>query len=363
MPTTYKVLGQTSAVAPSTSAVTLNLIKDPSFNLYTNSVASSTTFTATNTNNPISSTSNFWNAATSGSTSEWRFSSVIPYSITPPFGGSNSSVGFYHSSTNTNSVFLNYGYLPNVNFGATNTGSFDITKAIPVTPGTSYYLGATAYNRGTVMQYVKYMSIAWWTSTGAYISENTTPLTLTNGSWVRTTSPATTAPLTAAYATIYFEFSTGADNTNIFIDGVAFSTSTTLPTTFVEPLSPAATVLTAPFDKKTNGYNVDNTFEAITTLSYAGVLQTLYTVPAGSSAVVSTITVSDMTSPASTYRIAVVPSGATLATKHFIATDVPISGNSTVTMTLGITLAAGDSIRVAADDAGIQFSAFGSEIS
>lgn len=363
MPTTYKVLGQTSAVAPSTSAVTLNLVKDPSFNLYTNTTGTDPAFTASNTNNPISSTSNFWNAATDGATNEWRFSSVIPYSITPPFGGSNSAVGFYHSGSSANSVFLNYGYLPNVNFGGTNTGSVDITKAIPVTPGTSYYLGATVYNRGNVMQYSKLMSIVWWTSTGAYISENTTTLTLTTGSWVRTTSVARTAPSTAAYATIYFQFSTGYDNTNIFIDGVAFSTSTTLPTTFVEPISPTTTVLTSPFDKKTNGYNVDNTFEAITTLSYAGVLQTLYTVPAGSSAVVSTITVSDMTSPASTYRIAVVPSGATLAAKHFILTDVPISGNSTVTMTLGITLAAGDSIRVAADDAGIQFSAFGSEIS
>lgn len=361
MPTTYKVLGQTSAVAPSTSAVTLNLVKDPSFNLYTNSAAASTVFTASNTNNPISSTSNFWNAATSGATSEWRFSSVIPYSITPPFGGSNSAVGFYHSSTNTNSVFPNYGYLPNVTF--TWNTSIDITKAIPVTPGTSYYLGATVYNRGSVMQYSKYMSVVWWTSAGVQISENTSTLSLTSNSWVRTTSPARTAPSNAAYATIYFEFSTGLDDTGIFIDGVALSTSATLPTTFVEPISPGATVLTAPFDKKTNGYNVDNTFEAITTLSYAGVLQTLYTVPAGSSAVVSTITVSDMTSPASTYRIAVVPSGATLAAKHFISTDLPISGNSVVTMTLGITLAAGDSIRVAADDASIQFSAFGSEIS
>jgi hypothetical protein len=361
MPTTYKVLGQTSAVAPSTSAATLNLVKDPSFNLYTNTTSTSPTFTATNTNNPISSTSNFWNAATTGPTSEWRFSSVTPYSITPPFGGSNSAVGFYHSGSDANVVYLNYGYLPNVAFGITT--SVDITKAIPVASGTSYYVGATVYNRGTVMQYNKTVHIAWWTSAGAYISNDSTTLSLTSNSWVRTTSTAITAPARAAYATIYFTFATAYDDTNIFIDGVAFSSSATLPTTFVEPISPTTTVLTAPFDKKTNGYNVDNTFEAITTLSYPGALQTLYTVPAGTSTVVSSILVSDMTSPASTYRIAILPSGATLAAKHFIATDVPISGNSTDTFTLGVTLAAGDSIRVAADDAGIQFSAFGSEIS
>jgi hypothetical protein len=89
----------------------------------------------------------------------------------------------------------------------------------------------------------------------------------------------------------------------------------------------------------------------------------LYTVPAATSAVVSTITVSNQTNTAATFRIAVRPAGATLAAQHYLAYDSTVAANDTTALTLGITLAATDVITVYASTATTSFSAFGSEIS
>lgn len=88
---------------------------------------------------------------------------------------------------------------------------------------------------------------------------------------------------------------------------------------------------------------------------------TLYTVPASTQAVVSTITVCNR-STAATYRIAVRPAGASIANQHYIAYDVSLAANATDTFTLGVTVAATDVITVRASTANLSFSAFGSEI-
>lgn len=89
----------------------------------------------------------------------------------------------------------------------------------------------------------------------------------------------------------------------------------------------------------------------------------VYTVPSSTSAVVSTITVANISAVAATYRIAVRPGGATLANQHYMAYDVSVPASDTITLTLGITLAATDIITVYASSANICFSIFGSEIS
>lgn len=89
---------------------------------------------------------------------------------------------------------------------------------------------------------------------------------------------------------------------------------------------------------------------------------TLYTVPALTSAVISTIVVANRASTAATYRIAIRPAGATLANQHYIAYDVTVGGGDSTTLTLGITLAETDVITVYASTANTSFSAFGSEI-
>ena len=89
---------------------------------------------------------------------------------------------------------------------------------------------------------------------------------------------------------------------------------------------------------------------------------TLYTVPAGTQTVISTITVCNQSGTAGTYRIAVRPNGATLSAEHYIAYDAPIQGNNDVARTNGITVDASDVITVYASNANMSFNAFGSEI-
>ena len=90
---------------------------------------------------------------------------------------------------------------------------------------------------------------------------------------------------------------------------------------------------------------------------------TLYTVPAATSAVVSTISVANLTGTAATFRIAIRPAGATLANQHYLAYDVTVAASDTTVMTLGVTLATTDVITIYASTANLAFSAFGSELS
>ena len=90
---------------------------------------------------------------------------------------------------------------------------------------------------------------------------------------------------------------------------------------------------------------------------------TLYTVPASTETVVSTIVICNREGAANTFRIAVRPNGATLANEHYLAYDSSISANDTITMTLGITVDASDVISVGASDANVSFNIFGTEIS
>jgi len=89
----------------------------------------------------------------------------------------------------------------------------------------------------------------------------------------------------------------------------------------------------------------------------------LYTVPASTETVISTIVICNREGAANTFRIAVKPDGATLANEHYLAYDSSINANDTITLTLGITIDATDVVSVGASDANVSFSAFGTEIS
>jgi hypothetical protein len=99
----------------------------------------------------------------------------------------------------------------------------------------------------------------------------------------------------------------------------------------------------------------------------AATATTLYTVPAGTQTVVSTISVANLTAGEQSFRIAIRPvvSGTleTLANKHYIAYDSKVAGNDTLFITVGVTLGAGDVITVYEGAADLTFNAFGSEIS
>ena len=89
----------------------------------------------------------------------------------------------------------------------------------------------------------------------------------------------------------------------------------------------------------------------------------LYTVPASTSAVVSSISVANLTATAATFRIAVRPAGATLANEHYIGYDITVGASDSTIITVGLTLATTDVITVYASTADLVFQAFGSEIS
>lgn len=89
---------------------------------------------------------------------------------------------------------------------------------------------------------------------------------------------------------------------------------------------------------------------------------TLYTVPASTQTVVSTITATNIGTTVGTFRIAIRPAGATLANQHYLVYDAALNGSDMVTFTLGITLATTDVITIYASSANFTFQAFGSEL-
>lgn len=94
----------------------------------------------------------------------------------------------------------------------------------------------------------------------------------------------------------------------------------------------------------------------------AATLTTLYTVPALTQAVVSTITVCNRSATATTFRLSVAVAGAADDVKQYVAYDVAIDGNGVVHLTLGITLGAADVLRCYATLATLSFNAYGEEV-
>lgn len=92
----------------------------------------------------------------------------------------------------------------------------------------------------------------------------------------------------------------------------------------------------------------------------AATLTDAYTVPALTSAIISTITVANR-SVATSFRISVAIAGAADASQQYIAYDVAIGANETIALTFGITLAATDIVRVYATLATLSFNIFGVE--
>lgn len=93
---------------------------------------------------------------------------------------------------------------------------------------------------------------------------------------------------------------------------------------------------------------------------------TIYTVPAGVNAVISTITICNQNYLSSSYSLAVQKNGDFSNPPQqyqFIAREITVGPTDSTTATLGITLAAGDSIVIWAANNDVSFNVFGSEIS
>lgn len=88
---------------------------------------------------------------------------------------------------------------------------------------------------------------------------------------------------------------------------------------------------------------------------------TLYTCPAATQTVVSSVVVCNRGATATTFRVGVDVNGAGDSNEDYLAYDMAISANETVSLAHGITIDASDLIRVYAGSANLTFSAFGCE--
>jgi hypothetical protein len=123
----------------------------------------------------------------------------------------------------------------------------------------------------------------------------------------------------------------------------------------------ANALYTAPFTTRSEGWE-GTPFASATVRKLTGSWQTAYLVPDTYQTVVSTISISNIDATNSMYRVAVQKYGETLSHKHLLCFDQPISANSNETLTLGLTLSAGDKIMVQSDTDRVQFQVYGSEI-
>lgn len=97
----------------------------------------------------------------------------------------------------------------------------------------------------------------------------------------------------------------------------------------------------------------------------ANSLVSLYTVPVATAAATSSIVICNQNSSASNilFRISIAISGAADDPKQYVYYDIPLMNNDTFIATIGMTLTAGDIIRVRTDTANVSFSLFGVEVS
>ena len=95
----------------------------------------------------------------------------------------------------------------------------------------------------------------------------------------------------------------------------------------------------------------------------AATVTTLYTVPAANAAVISSIAISNQHTANSNVSIAICVANAAVGLSNYIVKDATCVANDTIFLTLGVTLAATDTIRVNSSTANVGFSAFGSEVS
>ena len=88
----------------------------------------------------------------------------------------------------------------------------------------------------------------------------------------------------------------------------------------------------------------------------------LYTCPASTEAVISTIVVANRDSTSKTFTIILRPNDETLADKHYLAKDITVGASDTTALTLGITMDATDKLYISGSTTDLSFTAFGSEI-
>jgi hypothetical protein len=97
--------------------------------------------------------------------------------------------------------------------------------------------------------------------------------------------------------------------------------------------------------------------------SSTGTYATLYTTPASTEAVISSLVICNQSSSSITIRVGLDTTEGTPGQDEFLIYDAAVAGNNTVALSLGIALDAGKYVRVSSSADTCSFSAFVSEIS
>lgn len=371
MPTTYKVLGQTTNSWTGTPAI-LNAVYDGEFY-------------GPNTTNTQMSSGN-WSGYNGQST--WQAASTV------------TGNRYYSVQRNTDGYSGINCYQVNCSVNNDSSGTFYLGQWVTGTPYATNYTPSssqTAFvtqNQGKTIDFgfawkysennnydsanVPEMRIDWWKSTG-YISSSyatASQTSISGNTWYKTSNTTATVPADATRMGIQIKlgFNINFSSTSFFaridsvfvnLDGYDYSlrqdlNNPSVNATYISPFTGTGTETNV----TATGTTANTTASAIGWAS-SGDTVTLYTVPAGTSTVVSSLFINNLSASASTYRVAVVPSGQTIATKHFITFDEAIAANSSVSRTVGLTLAAGDKIQIISPQASnlISAAAYGSEIS
>ena len=94
-----------------------------------------------------------------------------------------------------------------------------------------------------------------------------------------------------------------------------------------------------------------------------GTYATLYTTPASTEAVISSIVICNTASADATFRIGMDDTAGTPGASEWLVYDATVGANDTVVLTMGVSMAASKFIRVSSSANTVTFSAFVSEIS
>jgi hypothetical protein len=90
---------------------------------------------------------------------------------------------------------------------------------------------------------------------------------------------------------------------------------------------------------------------------------TLYTVPASTQAVISTISICNANASVdANYSIAVRPAGETIDAKHFLTSNNVVGALDTIMLTVGLTLGNTDVVTVYVTNPNVAFGLYGSEV-
>jgi hypothetical protein len=107
-----------------------------------------------------------------------------------------------------------------------------------------------------------------------------------------------------------------------------------------------------------------NVYKILGQISPSATTETvLYTVPASTSAVCSSISICNRGGTQTTFRVSLSKAGASTTNKDYLYYDVTLAGNDTFIATIGISLATTDIVRVYSGNASLSFQLFGTEIS